>query len=112
MVKHLAWVEIWWFQMVMAGRQIEEPWGEDDPDADFRIEPHETTEQILNFYREACAESRAIVDATDDLNAESLRDGPKKWNLRRTMIHMIEETARHAGHADILRELSDGQTGP
>jgi hypothetical protein len=57
MVKHLAWVEIWWFQMVMAGRQIEEPWGEDDPDADFRIEPHETTELILNFYREACAES-------------------------------------------------------
>lgn len=110
-VKHLAWVEIWWFQMVFAGRQGDDPWTEEGPDSDFRIEPHETSEQIVAFYRETCAESRAIVDATDDLDALSVRDGTNKYNLRRTMIRMIEETARYAGHADILRELIDGQTG-
>jgi uncharacterized damage-inducible protein DinB len=111
-VKHLAWVEIGWFQTVFAGREVDDPSSDEDPDADWRIEPHETAEQIIAFYRQACAESRAIVDATEDLDAESAsgRAG-KKYNLRRVLIHMIEETARHTGHADILRELIDGRTG-
>ncbi|HVF53709.1 MAG TPA: DinB family protein [Actinomycetota bacterium] len=109
-VKHLAWVEIWWFQIVFAGRDIEDPWSEENPDADWRIEPHETTDEILAFYREACEESRAIVKATDDLDTKAVRPG-KIYNLRRILIHMIEETARHAGHADILRELIDGRVG-
>ena len=109
-VKHLAWIEIWWFQMVFAGRQVDLPTSDEDPDGDWRIEPRETAEQIIAFYREACAESRAIVAGTEDLDAESVRAG-KKYNLRRILIHMIEETARHTGHADILRELIDGQTG-
>lgn len=110
-VKHLAWVEIWWFQTIFAGREDNHPSTDEDPDADFRIEPNETTELIVAFYRDACAESRAIADAAENLDAESLRPG-KSYNLRRILIHMIEETARHTGHADILRELIDGQTGP
>src|SRR5687767_12371586 len=47
LVKHLAWVEISWFQMRFAGRPIDDPWTEDDPDFDFRIEPEETTEEIV-----------------------------------------------------------------
>ena len=109
-VKHLAYVEIWWFQIVFAGREVEDDWDEQDPDADWRIEPDDTTERVVSFYRETCDESRAIVASADDFDAESARAG-KKYNLRRIMIHMIEETARHAGHADILRELIDGQTG-
>jgi uncharacterized damage-inducible protein DinB len=109
-VKHLAWVEVWWFQMVFDGRDVEDP-EKDDPDFDWRIEPHDTTAAILQLYRGACNESRAIVDATDDLGSLSARGDPK-YSLRRTLIHMIEETARHAGHADIIREVVDGQTGP
>lgn len=109
-VKHLAWAEIWWFQKVFAGREVDEPWTDEDPDVDWSIESHETTEEIVALYREACAESRAIVDGTQDLDAESIGVG-KKYNLRRIMIHIFEETARHTGHADILRELIDGQTG-
>ena len=109
-VKHLAWVEVWWFQIVFAGKDIAYPGSKSDPDADWRIEPHETTEDIVTLYRGACDENRAIVDATDDLDARSAKEG-FPHSLRRTMIHMIEETARHAGHADILRELIDGQTG-
>lgn len=110
-VKHLAWVEIWWFQEVMAGRVVEEPpHDENDHDWDWDVDA-ESTEEIVNFYKQACDESRAIV-ASMDLDALSLVEHEKTWNLRRTMIHMIEETARHAGHADIIRELIDGQTGP
>ena len=109
-VKHLAWVEIWWFQMVLSGRKVRYPGSKDDRDADWRIESHETTEEIVAFYRDACAESRRIVDEAQDLDMESKRRGTT-YNLRRIMIHMIEETARHAGHADILRELIDGTTG-
>ena len=111
-VKHLAWVEISWFQIVFAGRQVDDPWTEGDPDSDWRIKAGETTEEILQFYRDACAESRAIVDGAADLDALSVGEaGDNKHNLRRIMIHMMEETARHAGHADILRESIDGQTG-
>jgi uncharacterized damage-inducible protein DinB len=113
-VKHLAWVEAGWFQYIFAGREVEDPSTDDDPDADWRIEPHETAEQIIAFYKEACVESRAIAETAENLDAESVRGNRhsgKKYNLRRILIHMIEETARHAGHADILREVTDGQTG-
>jgi uncharacterized damage-inducible protein DinB len=109
-VKHLAWVEIWWFQMVFAGRDIEDPYDEKDPDGEWRIEEGETAESIVAFYKEACAQSRTIAADAPSLDAESAKPG-KKWNLRRILIHMIEETARHTGHADILRELLDGRTG-
>jgi uncharacterized damage-inducible protein DinB len=111
-VKHLAWVEIWWFQMVFSGREDIDPWQGEVSDADFIVEPGETAEQIVALYRETCAESRAIVDAAHDFEVLSKREGMHIHNLRRIMIHMIEETARHAGHADILRELTDGETGP
>lgn len=109
-VKHLAWVETWWFQVVFAGRAEADPWSGRDLDADWRLESHETTDEIIASYREACAASRLVVAEADDLDATSARPG-KDYNLRRVLIHMIEETARHAGHADILRELIDGQTG-
>ena len=110
-VKHLAWIETWWFQSIFAGREIDFPWTDEDPDADFRVEPNETTEQIVAFYLRACDQSRAIADAAPSFEAESVvADG--RYNLRSILIHMIEETARHTGHADILRELIDGVTGP
>jgi uncharacterized damage-inducible protein DinB len=110
-VKHLAWVEIWWFQIIFAGRDVEDP-GADDPDFDWVIEPGETTEGIIQFYKDACEESRVIVEGAESLDALSARTRRgENHNLRRIMIHMIEETARHAGHADILREIIDGVTG-
>jgi uncharacterized damage-inducible protein DinB len=109
-VKHLAYVERWWFTQVFAGQQATYPWTEDDPDADWRIEPEETTEQILRLYRDECDRSRGIVAASsslDDIVQHPRRELSKRWIL----VHMIEETARHNGHADILREQLDGRTG-
>ena len=110
MVKHLAYVERWWFQQVWAGERPGYPWTDDDPDADWRIEPEETTEQVLALYQQECDRSREIVAAAsslDDLAHHPRRQLSRRWIL----VHMIEETARHNGQADILREQLDGVTG-
>jgi uncharacterized damage-inducible protein DinB len=111
-VKHLAYVERGWFQENVANEPIDYPFDFDaDPDADFRIEDGETSQQIFDLYRASCERSRqALEDADLDdpiLNPDRSRD----YNVRWVVVHMIEETARHAGHADIIREQLDGRTG-
>jgi uncharacterized damage-inducible protein DinB len=107
-VKHLAFVERYWFQEVFAGGDPEYPWTEADPDADWRIEPWETVEGLVRFYESEIARSQEITTAAKSLKQ---RDSRKRTTLRWILLHMIEETARHAGHADILREQIDGATG-
>jgi uncharacterized damage-inducible protein DinB len=111
LVKHLAWVERWWFVFNFAGKDVDFPWTDDDPDADFRIEEDETIADIVGLYEAAVADSNAIIEGADldDLAAES-GSGVKR-SLRWIVGHMVEETARHAGHADIVRELIDDTTG-
>ena len=109
MVKHIAYVERSWFQAVFAGREVPFPGTDDDPDADWRVEPGETTEQILALYAAETAAAREIV-AGASLDEVARRPG-EGFTLRWILVHMIEETARHNGHADILRELIDGATG-
>ena len=110
LVKHLGSVEYGWFCETF-GRQTEPlPYEEDDPDSDMRARPDETTEDILAFYGRA----RAAADkAIAELDVE---DTGTAWfgeavTMRWALVHMIEETARHAGHVDILRELIDGMAG-
>jgi uncharacterized damage-inducible protein DinB len=111
-VKHLAYVERWWFQMNFAGDPVGFPWPKDEPDEDidFRVTETDTIESIGALYQQEIARSREIVAGAslDDLGKNEER-GPR--SLRWIMVHMIEETARHAGHADILRELTDGAIG-
>lgn len=109
MIKHLAYVERWWFQAVFAGENPPFPWTEADPDADWRIEPGETSEQILLLYRAEIARSREISSAAA-LEDRTRRPGSGQ-TLTWILCHMIQEVARHNGHADILREMIDGRTG-
>ena len=110
LVKHLAAVHYSWFCTTF-GRETEPlPFDPDDADADLRVNPDETTADIVEFYRRARAAADAAIDELD------LDDVGTAWfgdpvSLRWVLIHMIEETARHAGHLDILRELIDGSTG-
>ena len=108
-VKHLGFTERWWFQEVFAARDVEFPWREDDPDAEFRIEEHESAESVFDFYVQECDKSRAIVAGAslDDLAGNSKSERSLRW----IVSHMLEETARHNGHLDILREMIDGTTG-
>jgi uncharacterized damage-inducible protein DinB len=110
LVKHLAAVEYSWFCETY-GREVEPlPFDVDDPDADLRVQPHETTADVVAFYDRARAAADRAIDETD------LADVGTAWfgdhvSMRWVLIHMIEETARHAGHMDIVRELVDGATG-
>ncbi len=73
-----------------------------------------TADQVVAAYRQACARSDEIVAASEDLSAQAAIANPgedQPVSLRRILVHMIEETARHGGHADILREQIDGATG-
>ena len=111
MVKHLAYVERWWFQDVFEGRPCEYPLSEDDWDADFRIEPEETTQQIIDLYRAECAISDEIIAAHDLEEISRNHSQRPPCTLRWTILHVSFDVARHAGHADILREQLDGRTG-
>lgn len=111
-VKHLAYTERGWFQENVANEPFEYPFElDDDPDVDFHVEEGETSEEIFELYRAACERSREALAATslDDpiLNPNRSRD----FNVRWVVVHMIEETARHVGQADIIREQLDGRTG-
>ena len=110
LVKHLAAVEYGWFCDTF-GRPTEPlPFDDDDPDADLRVRPEETTADVLAFYTRARATADRVIDEI------GLEETGMAWfgepvTMRWVLIHMVEETARHAGHVDILRELIDGMTG-
>lgn len=116
LLKHLAIVEDWWFTVRFAGLGVPEVWREaeaafdDDPDWEFHTAHHQTVDELLALYTEACDRSRRAIlgHSPDDLAVDTSRD---TYTLRFILVHMIEETARHLGHLDILRELLDGTTG-
>ena len=109
-VKHLAWVERWWFTDFIGGRPPDYPWSEADPDADFRIEPTDTVESIRELYTAAVGDANAVIDGAASLDVTGGSPGRER-SLRWVLVHMIEETARHAGHMDIVRETVDGTVG-
>ena len=111
-VKHLTRVEWSWFVIVFGGEPLDLDADDDpDPDSDWLIEDGNDTEELVAAYRSACARSNEVARAASSLDDRS--PGPHRPGraLRWILAHMVEETARHAGHADILRELIDGRTG-
>ena len=117
LVKHLATMELGYFGQVF-GRPADEPmpWMAEGADinADMWATAEESREQIVGLYRRACAHSDATIDALDLDSAGHVpwwQEGRREVTLRRILVHMISETDRHAGHADIVRELIDGTAG-
>ena len=114
LVKHLALVEDGWFTTEFGGAPDPEPWlGVDwdaDPDWEFHTGQHEPLADLVAQYEVSCARSRAVTAAhdLDDIGANTSR---REFTLRYALVHLIEETARHLGHLDILREQLDGTTG-
>lgn len=112
-VKHLGWVERGWFREIFAGEDVEAIDVPGDNSAEFRLEKGEDTAAIIAFYREEVDHARRIASGTpslDSLSARETRLG-EHVSLRWVMVHMIEETARHVGHLDLMRERIDGRTG-
>lgn len=120
LLKHLAYVEDDWFSRALLGRDAPPPWDavdwRADEDWDWHSAASDTPEQLRELWGAAVRRSRAAV-------AEALADGGldrpavRSWpdgtapSLRWIVVHMIEEYARHNGHADLLRESVDGETG-
>lgn len=110
LVKHLGSVEYGWFCSTF-GRETEAlPFDEDDPEADMRVGTGESTAELVAFYGRARAAADQVM-AELDLDDTGTAWSGETVSLRWVLVHMIEETARHAGHLDILRELLDGSTG-
>ena len=116
MIYHLTVVEASWFSDIFAGEGIGEPWEsvdwDDDRDWEWHIAPSMDPAVVFDAYRDACDRSREIVASAQSLDQLSVKDRDgEKWSLRWILVHMIEETARHAGHADLIRESIDGEVG-
>ena len=107
LIQHLTMAEQQWFGHVFAGS--------DDPvpTRSMEVDRTQNIREVLDRYRAACATSNSIVNESTGAMALAARGawGDAQVNLRWILLHMIEETARHAGHADILREQLDGQVG-
>jgi hypothetical protein len=109
-VKHLGFTEREWFQGAIAGQDLDLPFDDDDPDGDWVLADEDTIASIIGFYEAECDESRAVSRSVTDPGALVPWDDGEV-SVRRVVVHMLEETARHAGHMDILREQIDGATG-
>jgi hypothetical protein len=112
LVRHLAGVERWWFRIQFTGEDV--PllyYSDDDPDQDFDSLDG-PFEDDLGAWRAECEQSRRIAAAATSLDVTGTRrrDG-EPISLRRIMMDMVAEYARHNGHADLLRERIDGRTG-
>lgn len=110
MVSHLRWVEHAWFEASLMGYPDRGPWTDDDPDAEMRVDDVPLS-RLLDEYDEQCARSREIVEGLDLATIERGSVNNHPVSLRWILLHLIEETARHNGHIDLLRELADGVTG-
>jgi hypothetical protein len=109
-VKHLIVVEEWWFECVLAGgpEPYEDP---DDPDSEWLITDADDPAAIVDEYRTRCARSNEIARSLPSLDDRGPGPHRPEITARWVLVHMVDETARHAGHADIIRELIDGRTG-
>jgi len=104
LVQHLTFVESLWFEEIVAGGKASR--GE----RSMQVQPSVSLRTLRSDYRTACEASNDIIATIGDADAPVTRNG-KTRDLRWAMLAVIEETARHAGHADIIREQIDGQTG-
>jgi hypothetical protein len=98
-----------WFSIDFAGLDVPWPYPDDDPHGNFRLEEGDTLEAVVEEYQRECERSRAAIAGAGLDDKAKGKD--MDFNLRYALVHMIEETARHCGHLDLLREVTDGRTG-
>jgi uncharacterized damage-inducible protein DinB len=109
-VKHLAFTEDRWFQHKLLGLDLPEPWRSvelaEAHDWSFRSADHDALDTIVDLYRSACHRSQDATNACVSLETLAAHSsfGKKPVNLRWLLAHMIDETARHSGHIDLIRD--------
>jgi len=109
LVRHLTNVERSWLREVFAGQEgLAYDWTADDPDAEWRVLAGTPMAGLLADYAVESRRCDAVVTAAVSLDAVSVQ---RNVSLRWILLHLVEETARHLGHIDVLREQADGSTG-
>lgn len=110
-LNHLRWVERSWVNDDLLGGEDDGPWTDENPDAEFDEGSALPLDKVIRLYEEEGARTRAVF-AEHDLDALMARATPERpITARWILLHLIEETARHNGHLDILREMADGAVG-
>ena len=108
-LNHLTHVERWWWRDVFADEQgLEFDWTDADPDGELHLGPEKPLAELLQEYADECARCDEVLDAVEDLDQRGIN---RDVSARYVILHLIEETARHLGHLDLLRELADGSVG-
>ncbi|MFI9560880.1 DinB family protein [Nonomuraea endophytica] len=111
-VNHLRWNEHYWFEVMFLGGTDLGPYTQDDPDAEFTVALQVPLAQLLAEYEEQCERvRRKIAGIGLDTMSHGTISGDRHVTLRWVIGHMTEETSRHNGHLDIIRELIDGTKG-
>lgn len=112
LVSHLRWVEYSWFETVYLGKPDEGPWTEEEPDREMTYRLDEPLSTLLDEYEAQAARYDTLISESElDSTAQKPISQGRHVTLRWIILHLIEETARHNGHIDILREQADGVTG-
>jgi hypothetical protein len=112
LVRHMGEVESSWFRRVLGGEQAPPRYYSDqNPDGDFDDVADADVAEAFSYWRGECAHARERVAAAPSLDVIGTRRRGERFSLRWIMVHMIEEYARHNGHADLLRERIDGTVG-
>jgi hypothetical protein len=112
LVRHMGEVERSWFRRVLGGEQAPPRYYSDEnPDGDFDDVAGAGVAEAFGYWRDECAHARERVAAAPSLDVTGTGRHGERYSLRWIMVHMIEEYARHNGHADLLRERIDGAVG-
>jgi uncharacterized damage-inducible protein DinB len=114
LVRHMAEVERGWFRYTFRGEDVTDIFcTEDNPEGDFNDLESVAPDQALAMWHEECEQARQVFAAADldEIGRRKSERSGKEFSMRWIMVHMIEEYARHNGHADLIREAIDGATG-
>lgn len=111
LVRHMSNVERYWFREVMAGTDNVRRYGTGDADFDGAVADPAVVEEAWRAWREDVAFADEVIDGIADLGTTAKRRDGALVSLREVLVHMVEEYARHNGHADLLRERIDGRVG-
>jgi uncharacterized damage-inducible protein DinB len=118
LIKHVATTERGWIDIVTQRQRAPEDELSDDYEANFRLGANETLAGVVDLYDAVAKETEAVIAGIADLNQPVpvphgvpwFPADVDAWSVRWVLLHLISETARHAGHADIVREMIDGAT--
>jgi uncharacterized damage-inducible protein DinB len=116
LLRHMTFVEEYWFRFVLLGEEYSEPWAsapwQEQPDWEFDTAPDCSPVELATQFEAAVDRSRSALAARPGLDTVAARQSwGQDTTVRWILVHMIEEYARHCGHADLIRQSLDGATG-